>query len=104
MPGLTRFPFQRSAVAIFNPSASTTFSAINPDQTVAFSTPVTRNFRPYRKTAVFFTTGLPAGLIVSTIAITGAALTGWTATYTIYNGTSNTITPATQPVVLYQED
>lgn len=104
MSGLTRIPFQRNAVAIYNPSESTTFSAMNPDQTTTFSTAVSRNFRPNRQTRVYFPSGLPAGLFVSQIALTGAALTGWTVTYTIYNGTSSVITPQSQPVILYQED
>ncbi len=104
MAGLTRFPFQRSATAIFNPSANTVFATFNPDQTQTFAVGVTRSFRPNRKTSTFFPAGLPVGLLVSAPVITGSALTGWIATYTIYNGTSSLITPLAQPVIIYQED
>lgn len=104
MPSLTRLPFQRSATAIFNPSANTTFSAMNPDQSTTYTVGVTRSFRPFRQTRIYFPSGLPAGLALGAINLTGAALTGWTVSYTLYNGTSSVITPAAQPVVIYQED
>ena len=100
---LLRFPLKVQTTAILNPSESTTFSAMTPGQTTTFSTQVPRNFKVYGDTRIYFPAGLPAGLLVSPIAITGAAFNGFfTATYEIYNGTSNTITPATQPVIIYQ--
>lgn len=104
MAGLTRYPFQRNTVALYNPSESTAFAAMNPEQTTSFATPVTRSFKPNRQTRVYFTAGLPAGLLISNVTLTGSASAGWTANYQIYNGTSSIITPATQPVILYQED
>lgn len=104
MPGITRHPFRPAALALYSPSANTTFSAINPDQTVTFTvTPLPRTFKPYRSTKVYFSSGLPAGLVVSAVGITGAALTGYSATYSIFNGSSNIITPANQQVFLWQE-
>lgn len=101
---LLRYPFKPSNTALLNPTESTTFSAFAPDQTQTFTISVTRNFKPYRHSKAYFPLGLPAGLLVSDIVIAGAALTGYTATFTIYNGTSNTITPATQPIILYQPE
>lgn len=99
---LTRFPLKTTTTAIYNPSESTTFSSMTPEASVVYTVSVTRNFRPYQDTKIYFPLGMPAGVLVSTIAITGTALGGYTATYVLYNGTSNTITPASQPVILYQ--
>lgn len=104
MPGITRLPFKPNAVAIYNPSENTTFSAMTPQQSTTYTVAVTRNFRPYRNTNVYFPSGLPVGLLISAVTITGAALTGWTASYTLFNGTSSTITPASQTVILWQND
>lgn len=101
---LLRYPFKPSNTALYNPTESTTFSAMNPDQSTTYSVAVSRNFKPFRTTQVYFPLGLPVGLLVSTVTLTGAALTGWTASYTLFNGTSNVITPATQPVLIFQAE
>lgn len=77
---------------------------MNPDQSTTYSAGVSRNFRPFRQTRVYFPLGLPAGIAIGNINLSGTALTGWTASYTLYNGTSSVIVPAAQPVVIYQED
>lgn len=101
---LTRVPFRPAALALYSPSENTTFTAINTSQTVTFTVSnLPRTFKPYRSTRVYFSAGLPAGLVVSAVAITGAALTGYTATYSLFNGSSNIITPAAQQVFLWQE-
>lgn len=101
---LLRVPFRPAALALYSPSANTVFTAINPDQTVTFTvTPLPRSFKPYRSSKVYFSAGLPAGLVVSNVGISGAALTGYTATYSLFNGSSNVITPASQQVFLWQE-
>lgn len=104
MTQLTRHPFRPAALALYSPSGNTTFAALNPSQTTTYTvSPLPRTFKPYRATRIYFSSGLPIGLSVSDVAITGAALTGYTATYSLSNATSSIITPAPQPVFLWQE-
>lgn len=104
MPTLTRLPFRPAALALYSPSANTTFTAMNPTQTVTYTVShLPRTFKPYRSTRIYFSAGLPTGISVSSVTITGAALTGYTATYSLNNTTSSVITPAAQPVFLWQE-
>jgi hypothetical protein len=95
----TNIPASR---AIYSPSEATTFSAMNPGESVTYSvTPLPRQFRP-GSAQIYFPSGLYSGVSVSQVAITGAALTGYTATYTLFNDTSSIITPTAQTVVIYQ--
>jgi len=92
-----------TARAVFNPTESTTFSAMNPAQTTVYTIgPLPRQFRPITTTVIIFPLGMPAGIFVSQVSVTGSALGGWTASYTLYNGTSSVITPTAQTVILYQ--
>ena len=76
-----------------------------PQQTTAYTIfPMPRVFRPYAPTRMYFSLGLPAGIINNGINITGTALGGYTATFSLYNETSSTITPAAQQLVIWQED
>lgn len=104
MPGITRLPFRPAALAMYAPSGNTTFSALNPTQTTTYTVgPLPRTFKPYRSTRIYFSSGLPTGISVSAVSITGAALTGYVATYSLNNATSSIITPASQPVFIWQE-
>lgn len=104
MPGITRLPFRPASLAMYAPSANTTFSTMNPSQTTVYTVgPLPRTFKPFRSTRIYFSSGLPTGISVSGVGITGSALTGYTATYSLSNATSSVITPAAQPVFLWQE-
>lgn len=104
MPTITRLPFRPAALALYAPSANTTFSALNPSQTTTYTvTRLPRTFKPFRSTRIYFSSGLPTGISVSGVSISGAALTGYSATYSLSNATSSIITPASQPVFLWQE-
>jgi hypothetical protein len=89
---------------MYAPNANTTFTALNPSQTTTYTVAhLPRTFKPFRSTRIYFSSGLPTGISVSSVAITGAALTGYSATYSLSNATSSIITPAAQPVFLWQE-
>jgi hypothetical protein len=89
---------------MYAPSGNTTFSAMNPAQTTTYTvTRLPRTFKPYRSTRIYFSSGLPIGISVSSVTISGAALTGYSATYSLNNATSSIITPAAQPVFIWQE-
>jgi hypothetical protein len=96
---ITDLPTSR---AIYTPSESTTFTLMTPGQTTTYTfTAIPRQFRPGFAN-VYFPLGVSAGITVTPAAITGTALGGWTATFSLVNNTSSDITPASQQVVIYQ--
>lgn len=102
MPSLTRIPFVApGARAVFNPTASTTFTALNSGNEATYTVAVPRNFKPYAKTDIFFTQGLPVGVTCSGVRVTGNA-PNYTASYTLFNSTSGTLTPTAQQVIIWQ--
>jgi hypothetical protein len=104
----TFFKSVLATAAIFNPSAVTTFSAITTLNTNTVTINVPRQFSPFRQTFAIFTTGLPAGVFVGPITVTGNDPTSgatpavYTANITLYNSTSGSLTPAAQQVILFQ--
>ena len=103
--------FFKSAVtlaALFNPSANTTFSALTTLESTSYSLAVPRQFSPYRPTFILFTTGLPNGVFVSSVTVTGndpssgASPAVYSANFSLYNSTSGTLTPTAQQVIIFQ--
>jgi len=97
---ITDLPTSR---AIYTPTETTTFSALTAGETTTYTfATIPRQFRP-GSANVYFPSGLPGGVTASQVQITGAASTGWTATFYLHNSTAGSLTPSAQQVVIYQQ-
>ena len=97
-----------TVAALFNPSATTTFSALTSLESTSYSLAVPRNFSPLRQTFILFTSGLQNGIFVSSVTVTGndpssgASPAVYSANFSLYNSTSGTLTPTAQQVIIFQ--